>query len=216
MEILLIYGGDLISSYNKLLEIKNKFNSLEITELDKKFLDFNLEFLTQGLFSSNRLIILKEIDEDFNLKEIPKIDNLTVCLYLAKEISPVSPILKEAKSLSAKIYYFPKEREITPFLYLDLLAEKNPKAFEELEKLYSLYGGQYLFSMIYYLLRRNTQEPKQSIFAQQKISKQKLNFPLSRLNLLYRNTLETDFKIKQGLMEEKLGLFLLTEKFLTQ
>jgi hypothetical protein len=49
----------------------------------------------------------------------------------------------------------------------------------------------------------------------QKLNSQKRNFDLQKIKLLYKIALETDFKIKSGLIEEKLGLTMILRKVLT-
>jgi len=70
--------------------------------------------------------------------------------------------------------------------------------------------------MIFYSLRKLILPSKSSSpFAKQKIEQQKKLRSLDDLERLYKETLDLDFKIKKGAVENKIGLTLLVQKFLS-
>lgn len=213
MKLILIHGSLQTAVLNKLSQIKKDFDALAITEVS----DANFNFSSSsGLFSDKRLIILENPD----LKTIEKVlietdPDLTVVAKFSKTLEKSSPILKKLTGSDAEIITFDETNQISIFPWLDMLGTKNKNSLKEFEKNYSEFGGQYLLIMLSYFLRRMIQKPKSSSdFMRQKIESQKKNFPIETIKSLYKEIIETDFKIKQGLIEEKLALTLLVGKIL--
>lgn len=202
---------------NRVSSLKKDFDAESITELSFKnssLGELKLESQSVSLFSEKRLIILEDFS-DINLEDLPQDENLTIILKFSKTLPSNSLLLKQAQKLKAQIIPFSEEKEQSVFPFLDALAEKNPKALVFLESLYKDYGSQYLLTMIFYLLRRMVVGAKNlPPFVVKKMEAQKRNFPLERINYFYKKTLETDFKIKSGLIDEKMALFSLSEEFL--
>jgi len=218
MPIIILHGNGLAGISNKLSQIKKSMGEgVSVTELSGKntgWGEAKLEFATTSLFDPQRLVILEDFKE-VRLEDLPQDENITVVLKFTKALTAASPILKGAPKFRAQVFVFTEEHEGPIFPFLDFLAEKDPKALRELEKNLEDWGEQYVLTMIYYLLRRYIQTPKRlPPFVIQKMARQKKNFPIERIEELYRATLETDFKIKQGELDPKIGMFLLTEKFL--
>ena len=85
----------------------------------------------------------------------------------------------------------------------------------QLDGLLKEYGSQYILTMIFFMLRRLVNPPKNlPPFVIKKIEAQRKNFDQEKIKELYKNGIETDFKIKRGLLEEKMGLTLLLNKML--
>ncbi len=218
MKIILIYGLGLVSALDKVAAIKKGFDPLSVVELNWKnsaAKESLSEVLTPGLFSEKRLVVIEEVDDKFNLTSLPDDPNLTLIIKISRNLTPSSLLLQQAKIANIQILQTSEEKETSIFPFLDMLAEQNPKALAEQEKLLSEYGGQYIITMLFYLLRRfilpsNTAAP----FMLQKIDKQRKNFTYEKLKGFYKEVLEIDFKIKQGLIDETVAIRSLTNKFL--
>lgn len=219
MKLILIHGNALSAISRKISEFKQKFDSLSITEINGKessFHDAVVKLSTGDLFSESRLVILEQFDEKIDISKLPDDKELTVVLKYPKPLTEASQILKNARTLNAQIIPLSERDEISVFPFLDALADKNSqKAFTELDKLYAEYGAQYLLTMIFYLFRKLVIRPKKAQqYAIDKVNKQKRNFDIAKVTTLYKFGIETDFKIKSGLLEEKMGLTMLVERIL--
>lgn len=214
MNLILISGNAQAAISKKLSDIKKDFEALSITEA---LGNASIDFSSGSLFSEKRLIIFENPD----IKVLEKIlqnndENLTAVFKFSKALEKSSPILKKAQEGKAEILIFDESRETSVFPLLDMLGMKNPKAYLEFEKNYKEFGGQYILTMLAYFLRRMVVKPKPgSDFMRQKIESQKKNFNLKKIQDLYKEIIETDFKIKQGLSEEKIGVTMLVQKILS-
>lgn len=218
MPILIYHGNGLTAISRAVSDLKARFEAMSITEMNGKtssFGEVKMVIGTGGLFADSRLIVVDNISESTDLSTLTADDATTVVFRFNKKVAATTTFLKTAKEIKAKIQEFSEADEISIFPFLDMLGEKRVSAFAEFEKVYAEYGGQYIFTMMYYFFRRMIVKPKtSSSFALQKLEKQKKNFPLEKIKQLYKDVLETDFQIKSGLIEEKLGLTLVVEKIL--
>lgn len=218
--IILIHGGGLAATSKKISEIKKSFDPLTVQEFSGKQTEFEQAIIglsTGGLFSEKRLVILEDFDEKVGLDKVPDADGLTVVFKTNKNLTVSSVLLKKAVLKKAQIFNFTEAGETSIFPFLDNLADKNPKALKQLEDYLDEWGGQYVLTMVFYMLRRMLQSPKKlPPFIQQRIAKQKQNFSTERIAGLYNEGLETDYKIKNGLMEEKIGLTLFVNEVLSK
>lgn len=217
MNVLILTGSGEIGKRDTILKIKKEFDETAVSYIDSSQSALeNLDNILAAspLFDQNRLIILQNPPQSLDLTKIYQLNNATLVIT-SGQIRVDSLLFKSAKKLKAKIINFEGERELLAFPYLDSLIEQKQGAFLELEKLLDEYGGVYVLSMIYYLLRRNILPMPSSVFAQKKIRSQKERYHSGDWERLYRVTLDTEFKIKSGLLEEKLGLTNLTYKFLS-
>lgn len=213
MKMILLHGGLQTAVLNKLAQLKKDFDSLSISELKDSP---NLDFSSTSLFSDKRLIILENPDlrtvEKASFETDPA---LTIILKYNKSLEKSSPILKKLTEIKAEIISFDETNQNTVFPFLDTLGSRNKNSLKEFEKNYTEFGGQYLLTMFGYFLRRMIQKPKSSSsFMLQKLESQKKNFPLEKIKKLYKEIIETDYKIKQGLIDEKLGITLLINKII--
>lgn len=209
MKLYFFYGPGQVAKNNKISEIKKEFDPLSIVEVN----DLS-QIETASLFSEKRLAIVEDL-ADLDISKLPEDDNLTLIIKLSKRLPSNSTILKNLPK-GATVVPFEEAEETSIFPLVDFLSEKNPKALSELEKYLNEWGSQYVLTMMAYSLRRFIQRNKNlPPFVLKKIESQKRNFSLSRTSDLYRAIIETDYKIKQGLLDEKVGVFMLAEKFLT-
>lgn len=214
MKLILLHGNFQIAVLQKAAQIKKEFDPLSISEIADSGPGFNLS--SPSLFSEKRLVILENPD----IKVVEKIIeeksiDLTILIKFSKHLEKSSAVLKKILENKGEVFNFEESAQISIFPFLDMLGTKNRNAFKEFEKNYSQYGGQYLITMLAYFLRRMIQRSKTSSdFMSQKIESQKRNFNQERIKSLYSEIIETDFKIKQGLIEEKLGVTLLVQKIL--
>lgn len=212
MKIILIHGNAQEAILKKVSQIKKGFNLLSITE----GIDANFNFASLSLFSEERLVILENPDIKLVEQAIGQGDSsLTILFVFSKALEKSSQILKKVTEGRGEVLSFDEANETSIFPFLDMLGNRNQKAFVEFEKNYSQFGGQYILTMLAYFLRRMVAKPKTSSdFMKQKIENQKRNFSFVKIRQLYKEIIETDFKIKQGLIEEKLGVTLLIRKML--
>lgn len=215
--VLLLHGNGLMSLSNKISQIKKDFDPLTTVELSGKDTSFNnayLEVLTPQLFSESRLFILEDFN-DLDLREINDLKNTTIIFKFNKLLPKNSTILKSAQDKRIQIISFEEPGETPIFPFLDKLGDKNPSALGEFEKFHSEWGGQYVLTMIGYLLRRLVLTSKKApAFIKERVDRQKRNFSLTQLKDLYKSLVETDYKIKSGLIEEKIAITLLVEKII--
>lgn len=213
MKLILISGSAQDAIIKKITQVKKDFDPLAVTEISEKE---TFDLFNQSLFSDKRLVVLdspnlKTVEQALNQKDA----NLWVLIKFLKPLEKTSPILKIVLEAKGEVLNFDESKEISIFPLLDMLGNLNQKAYLELEKNYQQFGGQYILTMLAYLLRRMVQTPKTgSDFMRQKIESQKKNFTLEKIQSLYLKLIATDFRIKQGLIEEKLAISLLVQSFL--
>lgn len=164
-----------------------------------------------AMFEGERLIIWENSPEEV-LKDLPHTPYPiphTLVLWFDHEV-------KQLPEKDFEILFFPEAKEVSVFPFLDMLAAGRKEAYLELKKLKD--GGydiQYIITMIFYLLRSLAVTPKNAPpFVKNKLSKQRERFKEGELIGLYRFILETDFKIKSGLLEPTQAEFLLVNKFI--
>lgn len=219
-KIIIIHGNGITAQTAKVLEIKKGFDPLSVQEINGRnfsWSDTILELSTPQLFSKERLVILEEFgDKEIDLSLLPKDGDLTLILRFLQPLTASSPFIKKAQSLKLAVLAFNENDEKAVFPFLDQLAAKDQRALLSLDKLLAEYGGQYLLTMLFYLFRRMLIKPGGNLpaFVVKKIVAQSKNFSLDKLRELLKVALETDFKIKTGLVEEKLGMTLLVEQIL--
>ncbi len=198
--------------------IKQQFsgNAVSVYDLSiNKLSDIDLALTSQSLFNeSDKLIIVENTPDDLDLKKMVKKDNPATLLFLTSAVKSSRGLLSSATEIKAKIINFEAEKEVSAFPYLDGLIEGKKNVFEQLQKLLSEYGGMYILSMIYYLLRRNLLPPPQSVFMQKKINTQKQKLAVEDWAELYWMTLKADFAIKSGNLPENIALTKLTQEFI--
>ncbi len=214
----LFHGSGALGMLNRISSIRKNFEPGSVIEFSSKTSDFTAVKLTlesTPLFMEKRLFILEDF-QNINLENLHPDENTTIILKFPKALVSSAVLLKNAAKLKVQVADFPEEKETSMFPYLDALAEKNPKALSELQSHLDEWGGQYVLTMICYMLRRMVLPPAKTLpsFVSKKLELQKKNFPPGRLRAFYRRVLETDFKIKNGLLDEKTGLFSLSEQFL--
>lgn len=211
MKLIFIHGSLQTAVSNKLSQIKKDFDALSISEFKDSP---NLDFSSPSLFSEKRLIILENPDVKTVEKAALETDpNLTVVIKFSKTLEKSSPVLKKLTELKAEVFAFDETTQTSIFPWLDMLGTKNKNSLKEFEKNYAEFGGQYILVMLSYFLRRMIQKPKSSsTFMLQKLEAQKKNFSPEKIKVLYKEIITTDFNIKQGFLEEKLGLTLLVNK----
>lgn len=218
MKIVLLHGVNEANKRDELLKIKKYFSADFITSLDVKSVDLRdvqNSILATPLFGTGkRLVVLENTPVGFDLEKIPIAGPELYLTILADQLKNDSLLLKSAQKVKAKIISFEEEKGTLVFPFLDRLIERKKEVFCELEKMLERYNGIYLLSMIYYLLRRNILPLPVSSFLQSKIKQQKKHYQDNDWAELYKKTLEVEFKIKNGLISEKIGIFWLTEYFI--
>ncbi|MEK7120474.1 MAG: hypothetical protein AAB840_00085 [Patescibacteria group bacterium] len=209
MKLALLHGPAISSSRKKLIEIKQKFDTNNVVTFEKgvEIADILASLQTVSMFDEEKLIIAENPSEDFTVDYTLYPNPYTLILWYDHEI-------KKAPD-GAQVLFFPEAREISVFPFLDNLGNKDKKAFVEFDKLKKAgFDTQYMVTMIFYLLRTLCCTPKSSPeFVKKKIASQKHNFSEDELVNLYKYVIETDFKIKSGLMEPAQAEFLLVNMF---
>lgn len=218
MNLIVLHGNGLVGISNRLLAIKKEFDKDSVQEISVKKVEMGkvlAEISTPQLFSDKRLVILEDIEDKINVEQLPEDDQLTLVLRFNKSIPKNSSLLKQAVNKKAQVIELTEKEESNIFPFLDGLVEKKSNSLKELEVLYEQFGSQYILTMIYFQLRKLATSPKNlPPFVLKKIAAQKQNFNQAKLVKVYRKVLETDFKIKQGLLEERIGLTILAKSFI--
>lgn len=217
--IVLVCGNAFSSISQKISQLKSTFDPIAISELNVRSLGWGqvvLNLSGGGLFDEKRLVILEDVDMGVSLDDIPDSLNLTVVLKFLKPLPATSNILKWVMQKKGLIFNLTEKNEVSIFPFLDALVEKRAeRVLPQLDKLLRDFGGQYLLTMITFALRRLVATPKTlPPFVLNKIVSQKRSFTMDKIKNLYRECLETDFKVKSGKIDEKIGLTLLVEKIL--
>jgi DNA polymerase III delta subunit len=218
MAVIIYHGNGLVAMSKTLSLLKSKYEPMAISEFNGKNQSFEQVLMgvgTNDLFAESRLIVLENFTEKTDISNLSTDEKTTVVMRINRSLPVASVLLKTAKEIKAQIQEFSEADEVSIFPFLDSLGEKKQLAFSQFEKVYSEYGGQYIFTMLYYFYRRMIIVPKKTpTFALQKLEKQKNNFPQKRISELYELTLETDFQIKSGLIEERIGITLVINEIL--
>lgn len=215
---LLLHGAAINNSRSKLSEIRQKFdiNNVVIFDSGSDISQILGNLITTSLLPEEKLFILENPDETFtNYSLIP--DNYILVFWFDHELSEKKPILDYVKK-NGQVLFFPENKEVSVFPFLDYLANKDSKAFLEIQKLKkSGFDIFYLITMTFYLLRNLTTTPKTAPqFVREKLERQRKNFDLEKITKLYKNVLEIDFKLKSGLLEKPQAEFLLASKFIIE
>lgn len=202
MKLLLLHGPAITESRKKLSEIKKGFLSDNIVVLENPTEAEIIENLySLSLLSDNRLYIFENPPHDF--KKIPINTTLTVVFWFDNQLKDATEIIWAVKENKGQVIFFAAKKEITAFPFIDALGFKDKNAFVQLQKLKDAgYDSQYIISMVFYLLR--------SLAVGNKKQRQNFNDILA----LYRFVLETDYKIKNGLIEPAQAEFMLVNRFL--
>lgn len=211
MKVVLLHGPAINASRAKLSEIKNKFdpNNVIVFEKGADEKDVLAAMQTISLFGDDKLIIWENPPENF-------FPTTSIILWFDHEIDAKKYLApSEAEGPKAEVYFFPEAKEISVFPFLDALGQRDKKAFLELDKLKQEYDSQYLITMILYLLRNLVATPKGAKdFVKNKMIRMRKNFSSDELISIYQFVLNTDFKIKSGLLDETRAQFLLVNKFI--
>lgn len=218
MKIALLHGPGEVGKRNELIKIRSHFSQDQISTADLKDGDLSKVeslMIAQPLFEEGRrLIVVENVPEKLDFTSLSVSSDDLFVVIVAATVKSDSRLLKSASQMGAKIISFEGEKELSAFPFLDALLEKRKLAFEHLDQLLLEYGWMYVLTMIYYGLRRNLLPLPSPSFAQKKIKSQKQTFTLSDWESLYKNTLETEFKIKSGLVVEKVALQQLVQSFI--
>lgn len=217
MKTIILYGPGEVSKRAHLLNIRRSFDKDSITEVDAKQVSFGgIRTLLQSnsLFSEKRLVIIEHLGEDVDLETLIVNDPALTVVIFSGTLLATRTLLKSAAKIKAQILNFEGEKEISAFPFLDALIEKRPQALVELKKLEEEYGQMYVITMIYYLFRRNLLPLPKSDFLQKKIVSQKRIYQNKDFGTLYKLTLETEYKIKSGLIDPSAALGVLVQKII--
>lgn len=220
MEIYLLHGDHTVAILDKIKQLSHGFDDLSISRVTAKALtpDFMINnFQGADLFSSQKLIIIDKVDPEFDLEKLPEVDQTRVVLVADKSLAASSSLMKAAIAQNLKIVHFelPPDRSI--FQFLDQLGSGDRRALASFDRLFEERGDQYLLTMIIFMLRRMLFPPaKLPPAIKVKIDKQRQKFGQEGIAQLYKLTLETDYKIKSGQLEPRLGVFLLCQQISDQ
>lgn len=216
MNVYILTGPGEVGKRQHLLQIKRQFDKTAITEYDLKTHDLTTvkdALLSTPLFTNTKLVILENPPAALDLAEFTISAQLTLVI-LIQQLPVSSSLFKSAKEVKAKLIDFAPQKELSAFPFIDALIEKKGIALFELMKLLEQYGAMYVFSMIYYLLRRNILPLPKNNFTSKKIAVQKRKYKLTDFTIMYQKTLETEYKIKSGLISDTLGLTRLVQLYI--
>lgn len=216
-KLLLLHGPGLINSRKKLVDIKSKYSPEDITTFSGNFRveDLMGNISTVSLFSSDRLVVVENPSDALADLSLDLPDGVTLVFWSDHEISSTKPILKLIKEQKGEALLFPASKETSVFPLLDALGNKDKSAFVLLEQLkIEKVDFQYIVTMILYLLRTLVSpNDKAPAFVKSKLQKQQQNFNKEKVTEIYKFVLETDFKLKSGLVEKDQAEFQVLQKF---
>lgn len=207
----ILHGSATNISRKKLSEIKQKFdpNSVVVFEegTDAQTILTNLK--SQSLFDGERLVILENPSESFVLNYTLYPIPCTLVLWFDHEVDV-------SKWPGFDVLFFPESKEISVFPFLDLLAAGDKRAFLEISKLKKAnFDIFYMITMVYYLLRNLAVTPLNAQdFVKRKLAKQRASFDIGKIQNLYKDILEIEFKLKSGMMDKPQAEFILVNRFL--
>ncbi len=218
-KLLLLHGQGIINSRKKLIDIKGRYKPEDITVFSG---NINIEellgnLMTINLLAAERLVVIENPPDTLEVKYLDLPDGVTVVFWLDHEVTATKLLLKLVKSLNGEILFFAPDKEVSVFPFLDALGNRDKKAFILLEQLKAeKIDLQYTITMILYLLR-SLVAPNDNVpqFVKNKLSKQLQNFSMEGIKANYRFILETDFKLKSGLIEKKQAEFQIVQKFMS-
>ncbi|RJP47236.1 MAG: hypothetical protein C4584_00695 [Armatimonadetes bacterium] len=218
MKIIVLYGPGEVQKREQALKIRRQF-SLEGTVIVDYKQDsqqgLEAKLSSPSLFQVGpQLIIVENPPDNLDLEKLIRAGQMTTLLVMGGSPRVDSVLLQSAKKTGAQVSLFNAEKELSAFLFLDNLIEGKKESFIELEKLLKGYGGMYVLTMIYYLLRRNLLPLPPSSFLHNKIKKQQQRFSKEDWIRLYATVIRTEFEIKSGILNERMGLLRLTQQFI--
>lgn len=217
MKVLVFSGLGEIQKKSAIIKVKRQFPEEAVTYLDLKHAtndDLELALASNSLFNiGSRLVIVQNAPDNLDLERLQYSNSDLTMLVVPVSSKPATTLISSAKKIGAKVLMFEGEKELSAFPFLDSLIEQKTQALVELDKLLVEYGGMYVLSMIYYLLRRNFLPLPSSMFARKKIEQQRRRYQLVDWLKFYQITLTIDYAIKKGVMSEKLGLIYLVQQF---
>lgn len=213
MKLVLLHGPALDSSRKKLSELKQKFSADAVVTFEKGSdpKDILASLQTVSIFEEERLVIVENPPEDFILGLQTLNSTATLVIWFDHEVKKLPE--------GVEVLFFPAVPEASMFPLLDSLGARSPKAFLELAKRNktSPNDTQYIITMICYLLRSLVATPKNAKdFVRNKNARIRKNFSEEELINLYKYVLETDFKIKSGLIEPSQAEFMIVNKFVSK
>ncbi len=215
-KLLLLHGPGINSSRRKLTDLRKGFDPADILVFgpDENLGQILINLQTPSLFTQERLFILENPPEDFTLENLPI--NSTLVLWFDHQIDEKKPVMGWVRK-QGQVLFFEEVKEVSVFPFLDALGMKDKNAFLKLQQLGKTGADTgYIVSMILYLLRTLVVPNKNApAFVKEKVLRQKKNFSDAQLISFYKFVLETDFKIKSGLLEPDQAQFLLVNKFVT-
>lgn len=217
MKLHLLHGLGISASRKKLIDIRSAFDSNNVITFDDNanIQEVLASLNTQSLLSNEQLIVWENAPEEIALDLSPVTSHLSLVLWFDHKLKESSKILKWFREQKGEVLNFEESKEVSVFPFLDLLANKDKKAYLEMKKLkdngFEIY---YFLTMVFYLLRNLVTTPKNAPdFVRNKLERQRRNFTQEEIKEIYRNLLEIDFKIKSGLLEKEQAEFLLVSMF---
>lgn len=219
MPVVIFHGDNNLVIANKIDEMRKSYpvDSIERVSLkNESFEQLLIKLNTASFFSDQRLFIVDDCDEKkVDLSRINVDSHTTLVLIFTKELTGSSAVLKLAEEKHYRIFALSQPQDKRIFTFLDLIAEKNNKAFSMVDELVDDFGGVYILTMLVFLLRRLVLPiGKVPSFVEGKLKKQKGNFSAKNLTDLYKQTLQADYRFKTGKGDERTELLLLLQNFL--
>lgn len=220
MKLHLLHGLGIISSRAKLQSIKKQFdaNNVMVFGPESSTQQIMGSLLTPSLFSQDRLIILENPPEDFELDlSLITLDHrIASSAYNLSLILWFDHLVDTKKWPGFEYFLFPESKETSVFPFLDCLGNKDKKAFMERQKLeVAGFDVFYFLNMVFYLLRSLAVTPKNAPeFVKRKLIKQRSNFSPEDVRKFYKEILKIEFKLKSGLMGGSQAQFLIINQFI--
>lgn len=158
MPVVIFHGDNTTVINTKIDEMKKSYPASAIERFSLKNDSFDqllMKLSTPSFFDEQRLLIVYESDEKkIEIEKLIVDANTTVAFSFAKELPASSLLIKWANEKSIRVVAISQPQDKRIFTFLDLLAEKDPKALSLLDDLIADFGCVYLLTMIIFLLRR--------------------------------------------------------------
>lgn len=206
MKVSLLHGGNTQAILKKLDEIVADFGEGLVVRAREK--EINGEFVLNHfsgneLFGDRKLIILTNPDENLEVDQLASQELIELVLVYEKELGVRAKVLKQKKVLEGRVYNLmaPQDRRI--WSLLDMVLEGDPRSFKLAGELIDEFGGQYLLTMMVFNLRRLVLAESAPGFVREKLMAKRREWGIGRIGRYYHDCLESDWKIKTGLADEK-------------
>lgn len=203
MMIYLFHGADVVSSRNRLEEIRQKFPD-GVTFLIAKEIDYSqfpLLFSTSSMFEEKRIVVVEgKLDsKQFDGRVLERTD-VDLVVWVGEKLRSNDGLISLVKGMKGLVEFFDEKVDISIFPFLDGVASRNRRV--ALTKYMKLVKAEqepiYLLTMLVWQFRNLLVPENASGFVQKKAQEFKKNFTFEELRKIYYQLLQMDTQMKTG------------------